>query len=250
VDLSIDENNVNDEISLFLTMATVSQSDVLATNTMLPEKQIKTSALPVLDIGNYIFSDFESQRRRYLNNIVFISHENPEYVKNTFLRTVKYARWIRFYDPYLGMGIHPRYYYNYLQGIAYILNLWSIQGIFYSKENCKVEFFTESKFRGYGAHEKAEMAQKLLRKEFLEKIQARYPRAKFRVYITNTLKSRIHFHDRFLETPQGVLQVGIGFSLFNNNGSFKNTSMSWTRQSKIFAYLNELRHHDGWKVIT
>ena len=94
----------------------------------------------VVPLSEYHDSDFEEDRQRYETQIGAIDTLSESEVEELIIRSVRFAKWLRFYDPYIGRGNNTS---DFQKGIEYILSLWYEHGFFASQQGIgSVKIFT------------------------------------------------------------------------------------------------------------
>ena len=92
--------------------------------TLKSDRRFNESIIP---LSEYRDSVFEVDRHRYENPIGRIDTLTNSEVEDIIIRSVRFTKWLRFYDPYIGTGNNTS---RFRKGIAYILNLWYKHGFF------------------------------------------------------------------------------------------------------------------------
>ena len=125
------------------------------------------------------------------------------------MRLVRFTKWLRFYDPYIGKGSNTK---EFREGIEYFISLWDKHGFFVSQQDISgVEIYTS---RSRNIH----LQHQQIKNEIITPIQNKFPWT-IKYYIKNNLR-RI-FHARYLETQHAIIRVDRGFDLFEKNGQFR-----------------------------
>ena len=163
----------------------------------------------IIPLSEYRDSDFETERQRYENQVGPVDTLRRSEVENLIIRSIRFAKWLRFYDAYIGRGNNID---DFRKGIEYILSLWYEHGFYASQQGVgTVEIFT---CKGRYVQEQH---QRIVQ-ELITPLNQRFPwRVKF--FIKQDTK-RI-FHARYLETQHAIIRVDRGFDLFKQNGEFR-----------------------------
>ena len=165
----------------------------------------------IVPLSEYRDSDFEVDRRRYENQVGPVDTLPKSEVEELIIRSVRFAKWLRFYDPYIGRSGNTR---AFREGIEYILSLWYRHGFFASQRGIgSVEIFTRTDRRGSVRGQSQRIQQSLI-----TPLKQQFPCA-MDFFIKEDV-DRI-FHARYLETERAVIRVDRGFDFFDRNGQFK-----------------------------
>ncbi len=164
-------------------------------------------------LSEYRDSDFEAERQRYENQIGSIDMLPKSEVEELIIRSIRFTKWLRFYDPYIGIGNRTS---AFRQGIEYILSLWHKHGFFASQRGIgSVDIFTRRDLAG-------RTTVRDQRQNIIQKLTT--PLSKNLPWPINfSVKkdpNRI-FHARYLETQHAIIRVESGLDLFNRNGEFR-----------------------------
>ena len=81
----------------------------------------------IFPLSKYRDSDLEKERQRYCDGLKPIDTLSEKEVKDVIIRSVRFSKWLRFYDAYIGSGENTS---RFRKGIEYILTLWKEQGFF------------------------------------------------------------------------------------------------------------------------
>lgn len=210
----------------------VSEADALIvrnqnTESNIPDKDFRGTIVP---LSNYRESDFETDRRHYENKVGPIDTLPKIEVDNLIIHSVRFTKWLRFYDPQIGKGTNTS---NFRKGIEYILSLWKDRGFFASQQGFgDVKIYTCSAERirdddiDYEKESKLERNQENYRKiirELINPLKNQFPWP-IELFVKNDPDG--DFHARFLETQHAVINVERGFDLFKQNGGFKRNFIS------------------------
>lgn len=164
----------------------------------------------IVPLSEYHDSDFEEDRQRYENRIGPIDTLLESEVADIIIRSVRFTKWLRFYDPYIGRGNNTR---DFREGIEYILSLWYEHVFFESpQETGSVEIFTCS-----NQHIQAREQHRRIVQELTTPLQQRFPWP-LNFLIKND--PRRIFHARYLETQHAVIRIERGFDFFDQNNEF------------------------------
>ena len=179
----------------------------------------------IVPLSEYRDSDFEKERQGYCAGLGPIDVLSRPEVDNIVIRSVRFTKWLRFYDAYIGSGDNTS---HFRKGIEYILNLWREQGFFATKPDIgSVEIFTcsaeqirddetdsakESKLE-----RNQENYQKVVR-ELVEPLSDNFP---WPIKLSVKDDPDGIFHARYLETQHAIIRIDRGFDLFKQNGEFR-----------------------------
>ena len=169
----------------------------------------------VVVLSEYNVSKFEQKREEYEPPTGAIDELSREEVDSLIIRPIRFTKWLRFYDPYIG-GDNTK---HFLKGIRYILSLWKEHGFFPLQDRTGIEIFTRApRTPGLDTQEQRQrIVQGLV--EPLEQ--------QFRLQVKVEIKvdeDRI-FHARYLETQHAIIGVERGFDLFKGNNFHTNFFM-------------------------
>ena len=179
----------------------------------------------IVPLPEYRDSDFEKERQGYCDGLGPIDVLSRLEVDNIVTRSVRFTKWLRFYDAYIGSGDNTS---HFRKGIEYILNLWREQGFFATEPDIgSVEIFTcsaeqirddetdsakESKLE-----RNQEKYQKVVR-ELVEPLSEDFPWP-IKLSVKNDPDGI--FHARYLETQHAIIRIDRGFDLFNQDNEFR-----------------------------
>ncbi|MYA70748.1 hypothetical protein F4141_22045 [Candidatus Poribacteria bacterium] len=179
----------------------------------------------IVPLSEYRDSDFEEERQKYSDGFGPIDTLSRSEVDEIIIRSVRFSKWLRFYDAYIGTGDNTS---HFRKGIEYILSLWREHGFFVSQQGVgSVEIFTcpaeqirddetdsakESK-----AERNQENYQKVVR-ELIEPLNEDFP---WRIKLSVKDDPDGIFHARYLETQHAIIRIDHGFDLFKPNGEFR-----------------------------
>ena len=164
----------------------------------------------IVPLSKYRDSNFEIDRDRYEKSVGPIDKLTNAEVEDIIIRTVRFSKWLRFYDPYIGRGNNT---INFRKGIEYILSLWYEHGFFASQQGIgSVEIFT----RGAQRWRNQDQCHKIVQ-DIKTPLEERFP-WKVKFFIKDD-PDKI-FHARYLETQHAIVRVDRGFDLFKRNNKF------------------------------
>lgn len=179
----------------------------------------------VFPLSKYRDSDFEKERQGYCDGLPPIDMLSRSEVDEIVIRSIRFSKWLRFYDAYIGTGENTS---RFRKGIEYILSLWREYGFFASQQGIgSVEIFTCRAEQIWDDETEHAKQSRLVRnqeshRDVLRDIigpldnQFSWP---VKLFVKDD-PNRI-FHARFLETQHAIIQVDSGFDLFKPNGEFK-----------------------------
>ena len=177
-------------------------------------------------LSEYRDSGFEKERQRYYERVGPIDTLSKEEVDDIIIRSVRFTKWLRFYDKQIGKGVNTS---NFRRGIAYILTLWNDHGFFSSQLGIgEVEIFTcvaeqirddesdYAKERKMGRN--LDNYQKIIR-DLIDPLRKEFPDWPVKLFVKSD--SDGIFHARYLETQHAIIRVDRGFDLFKQNRRFR-----------------------------
>lgn len=165
----------------------------------------------IVPLSEYRDSSFEKDRQRYEVQGASIDTLPEAEVEDIIIRSVRFAKWLRFYDPYIGRGRNTR---AFRKGIEYILSLWSQHGFFASRQSVEsVDIFTCS-----DQHVHVQDQHRKITQSLIGPLTHRFP---FSISFSIKDDPNHIFHARYLETQQAIIRVDRGFDLFRQNGRFR-----------------------------
>ena len=179
----------------------------------------------VVVLSEYRDSDFEKCRQKYNSGLGSIDILPESVVKEMIIRTVRFARCLKFYDPHIGRGSNTCYFHA---GIEYILSLWYKHGFFASDHDfgeveiytcsadCILEEDTDSKKEK--KKRKNEKQHQNIVRDIITPLKKTFPRP-IEVLIKDDPDNI--FHARYLESEHAVVRVDRGFRLFEQGRRFR-----------------------------
>ena len=178
----------------------------------------------VTPLSKYRDSDFEASRQEYYDGLKPIDTLSEKDVKDVIIRSVRFSKWLRFYDAYIVSGDNTS---HFRKGIEYILSLWYEHGFFAREQGIgNVEIFTCAERMQDDETDHAKQSR-LVRNQESHREVVRYLIGPLDNQFPWPVKlfvkddpNRI-FHARFLETQHAIIQIDSGFALFKPNGKFK-----------------------------
>lgn len=164
----------------------------------------------IVPLSEYRDSDFEKDRQRYENQVGPIDELSKSEMEDIIIRAVRFTKWLRFYDPYIGRGNNTS---DFREGIEYIVSLWYQDGFFSSQQGTgSVEIFTCS-----DQHIQVREQHRRIVQELTTPLKQRFPWPVN--FLIKNDPNRI-FHARYLETQHAVIRIERGFDFFNQNNEF------------------------------
>ena len=191
--------------------------------TLQSDRRFNESIIP---LSEYRDSDFEKNREMYETRVGPIDTLPKWEVEDILIRSIRFAKWLRFYDAYIGTGSNTS---RFRKGIEYILSLWYEHGFFASQQGigsveiytCSAERIAESE-TDHAKTSKSERNrdnyQRVIR-NLIEPLKKKFPYWPVRFSIKDD-PDHI-FHARFLEAEHAIIQMDRGFDLFRPNGGFQ-----------------------------
>ena len=181
----------------------------------------------IVPLSEYRDSDFEKDRQRYENQVGPIDELSKSEIEDIIIRSVRFTKWLRFYDAYIGSGENTS---RFRKGIEYILSLWHEHGFFAAEQGIgTVEIFTCSADRirddetDHARESKLKRNQENHRKiirHLMDPLKEQFPRW-WQIKLSIKDDPNSIFHARYLETQHAVIRVDRGFDLFKQNGGFR-----------------------------
>lgn len=195
-----------------------------------------------LSLQDYDNSLFEEKRRNFFAGSLPIDQITKNDVQDLLVRSVRYAKWIRFYDKQLGRGERIKAFYS---GVEYILDLWLQHGHF-PELGRKVEIYTTEKRRIEARDAPHIVANKekensnafdIIKSRLIRPLNKKF-NWPFNLHIK---KDPGHItHARHFETQISIIRSDIGFDLLNTDGTFKRNQFSV--DNNFSDALNEYRN--------
>ena len=175
------------------------------------EGEDEDDAFAMASLEDYIDSAVETKRKALLRQHVFGRIE-PGEMHALISRLTRYAKWLRFYDYYMGQ-VDPARLDEWTDGLGYILNIWHEEGRFGRCEGRSVALYTTAR----------------------NVLDAESIRESVRVHVTNRLSryfgvdiqlhvKRDHdriFHARYMQTDSLAVLFDRGFDLFRPSGDVR-----------------------------
>ena len=181
----------------------------------------------IVPLSEYRDSNFEKERQRFCDGLGPIDTLSRSEVDEIIICSVRFSKWLRFYDAYVGTGDNTS---HFRKGIEYILSLWREHGFFASQQGVgSVEIFTCSAEHirddetDPAKESKANRNQESYQKVVRELIEPLNSDEDFPWPIKLSVKDDPDgiFHARYLETQHAIIRVDRGFDLFKQNGEFR-----------------------------
>ena len=170
----------------------------------------------LVPLSEYRESDFEEVREKYETHNTPIDKLPKSKVKDFIIRSVRFSKRLRFYDPYIGRSGRRNNTRNFRKGIEYILSLWDEHG-FFSHQTKTVEIFTCCDHRRWETLIRSQ--ERRIDQELIQPLKDQFPCWSVEFSI-KTDQNRI-FHARYLETQHAIIRIERGFDLFKTNGEFR-----------------------------
>ena len=168
----------------------------------------------IVPLSEYRDSNFEKDRQRYESQVGPVDTLPTEDVEELIVRSIRFAKWLRFYDGYIGRGENTN---DFREGIEYVLSLWYKHGFYASQEGTgSVEIFDCK-----GRHVSIYVQNQRIIEEVKTPLEEQFPwPVKSLIKVDRFGPDRI-FHARYLETQHAIIRVDRGFDLFKQNGKFR-----------------------------
>lgn len=177
---------------------------------------LATKGMPISDVvtlESYDESNFEKKRKRFFGEMPSMDSLPVEEFNEVIIRVVKFARWIRFFDPYIGRGTNVQSFYK---GIEHILSLGKDSSYFISQGNILVKIIASDVMDDDRRPiEAIENGYEIVKSQLLEKLKRKFPDFKIELIIKDDTKTRI-MHARYLQTQISNIQFDPGFDIFKN----------------------------------
>ena len=131
--VSLSDMSSTSLLNLAYHLKTDTEADVL----IVSDKSLETLKLQrrydknIVPLSEYRDSDFEEYRQGYDNQVGSIDTLPKEKVEEIIIGSVRFTKWLRFYDPHIGRGNNTG---DFREGIEYILSLWYENGFFSSQQ--------------------------------------------------------------------------------------------------------------------
>ncbi len=181
----------------------------------------------IVPLSEYRDSDFEKERQRYCDGFGRIDMLPRSEVDEIVIRSIRFTKWLRFYDAYIGTGENTS---RFRKGIEYILSLWREYGFFASQQGIgSVEIFTCSAEQIWDDETDHARESKLdrnqenyqkINRELIDPIKKQFPQwGQIKLSVKDDPDGI--FHARYLETQHAIIRIDRGFDLFKQNGQFR-----------------------------
>jgi hypothetical protein len=192
--------------------------------TLKSDRRFNGSIVP---LSEYRDSDFETKRQRYESQVGPIDTLPKSEVDDLIIPSVRFTKWLRFYDAYIGSGENTS---RFRKSIEYILSIWHEHGFFAAEQGIGgVEIFTRSANQirdnetDHARESKLKRNQESHRRIIRKLIEPLNLNEDFpwpiRLFVKNDPDSI--FHARYLETQHAIIRIDRGFDLFKQNGQFR-----------------------------
>ena len=188
----------------------------------------------IVPLSEYRDSDFEKERQGYCDGLGPIDMLSRSEVDKMLIRSIRFSKWLRFYDKQIGTGNNTS---NFRRGIAYILSLWKEHGFFSSQHGIgSVEIFTCRD--EYIPDDDIDDVNRKINRELMRRLKEGLPPWwQIKLFVKDDPDSI--FHARYLETQHAVIRVDRGFDLFKQNGAFRRNF--FTLNTAESSHLRECR---------
>lgn len=179
----------------------------------------------IVPLSEYRDSNFEKERQGYCDGFSPIDTLSRSDVDEIVIRSVRFSKWLRFYDAYIGTGDNTS---HFRKGIEYILSLWREHGFFASQQGigyvkiftCSAEQIRDDETDS-AKESKAERNQESYQKvdrELIEPLDEDFP---WPIKLSVKDDPDSIFHARYLETQHAIIRIDRGFDFFKQNGEFR-----------------------------
>lgn len=217
-------------LDLALQLKTDTDADVLIVgeDSLKTLKAAQKENADIVPLSDYRDSNFEKCRQNYVSGLGPIDTIPRLEVDKLIRHTVRFTKWLRFYDPYIGKGNNTR---EFGEGIEYILSLWKKHGFFMSQKGTgSVEIYTSRGRNVKTQHQR-------IVKEIIAPLKSQFP---WPVKVLIKINSGRIFHARYMETQHAIIRVDKGFDLFEKNCHFKPNlfTLNMIESSHVGRYRN------------
>ena len=187
----------------------------------------------IVPLSEYKDSDFEKDRQRYENQVGPIDKLSKLEIEDIIIRSVRFTKWLRFYDAYIGSGENTS---RFRRGIEYILSLWHEHGFFASQQGIgEVEIYTCTE---HVPNDNVNYVNRKIKRELMDRLKDKFPHWwQIKLFVKSDPDAI--FHARHLETQYAIVNVERGFDMFKTNGTFKRNF--FTLQNAASSHLKECR---------
>ena len=180
----------------------------------------------IVPLSEYRDSDFEKKRQRYCDGLGPIDMLSRSEVDEIVIRSIRFSKWLRFYDRYIAIADNTS---DFLNGIKYILSLWRDHGFFEPQQGMgEVAIFTSAEHIREDEEEHAKESKLARRQENYRKVKRelmgwlKREAPQWRQVKIFVKDDPDHiFHARYLETQHAIIRVDRGFDLFNQENGFQ-----------------------------
>jgi hypothetical protein len=224
--------------------------DGVIASSKLASKLMLGHDVDVYPISFYTESNFEQDRQRYAQGLPPFGQNTGETAgvlsdkeaKEVFIRIIKFAKWLRFYDKQIGRAKNLS---GFRKGFDYLLTLWREHGHFADNVSCPVEIITSQAEPIYDSDnsyvsrkklETNERNRKKLNSDLIEPLDRKFP---WDVRLRIKADPENKFHARHLQAQQVIVHIDRGFDLFLEDGTFKRNHIRLDKMSR--GHLKEYR---------
>ena len=225
--VSLNDTLSDDLLKLACCLKKDTKADVLIASPQSLETLIskEKNVKEVVPLSEYRDSDFEKYRQRYRAGLGSIDTLPKSEVKEMIIRTVRFAKCLKFYDRHIGLRSNTC---HFGAGIEYILCLWHKYGLFASDQDfgkvkiyacsadCILEEDTDSK-KEKKKRKNGEQHQNIVR-DIITPLKKSFG-GPVEVLIKEDPDNI--FHPRYLDSEQAVVRVDRGFRLFKQGRKFR-----------------------------
>lgn len=192
------------------------------------------------------FRIYNRDRQRFVEGME-LSDLTIGQFKELLSRSIRFTRWLRFYDKFPRESNTKRYF----NCLDFILETWTTTGYFPQKSSgSQVEIFAavEPVNRNHfdeqieDTIERNRRTVQVVQQELIEKLNQKYNKLSIKVEWKGTTRDilRKRWHDRYLETENLVLQFGRGFDFLTEDNTLDQCTFSRV-VLKNRGLLNEIR---------
>lgn len=227
-----DIRNTRDPSQLAAFVANKLQADALVTDRDFKNRvNVDADHLRVNDVSLSVYADnrVEKKREKFAHQLPPLDEMDWRETEDLFIRLVKHADWLRFYDRYIGKG---KYTKRFRRSLDYVLSLWKEHGVTNPGAG-DVEIITRPVHPERPDDDENTDALDKVYRQLVRPLQQKYPAMKPVLRVNKTGQGR--FHARFLQTNHIIVSVDAGFDLLkgpvNGHPEFRDNTISIARGS-------------------
>lgn len=232
------------DLAYYLKTKTGSDALIVGDDSLQTLKSEAKYDASIVPLSEYRDSNFEKDRQKYENQVGAIDMLPKKEVDDLIIGAVRFTKWVRFYDAYIGSGENTS---RFRKGIEHILSLWHDNGLFSRQKGiCNVEIYTccaaqirddEENHAKENKRTRNQDSHRKVIRELIEPLKNKYPNWQIKLSVKDDPEGI--FHARHLETQHAIVRVDKGFDLFKPNGGFRRNF--FTLNMAEGAHLRECR---------